>query len=428
MEKNIKSTNVKTKSILIIRTLILILFLISICLISFDKLPFLHYSSYSPSSIFTFFGAFVLILILGYKVESYDKWLIIFLCISIIHSIISGIYYNNIEKSLNHIVTLLVGFSIFITVRYAFKNKEAQSNLYENILIVSMFVPLLLGYLQLLNQLGFHISFINRLTSIFAYKVYEGRIQMGSSEPSWAAVHLLTIGAILLFRLKGKLLKSIVVFLMSILFIMTFSSYGYGVLLLSLIVFGLINKKSRLKVFLILIITLLLVFFIVPLILDIFNVNSYFNQRFDFSYIFSQEFLKSDASGFIRIIFPIIGLLEFINFPLGYGGGFYYIHFNDYLVKYFSYGLNFEEVKENYLVPGTATARNLFSKILSEEGIVQFIIFIMFLKGLFQKATTSYGKYVLCLAIAFLANFDTYAFVNFWFLLGVVSSGYYNRT
>ncbi|MEI2464978.1 O-antigen ligase family protein [Niallia taxi] len=424
MEKiNLKETQGR----LIIKTLILIFFLISISLISYDKLPFLHYSSYSPSSIFTFFGAFVLILLLGYKPEGYDKWLLIFIGVSIVHSVLSALYYDNIGKSFSHIVTLVVGFSVFITVRYAFSNKKANSNLYENILVLSMIIPLFLGFLQFLNQMGLHLAFINNLTSLLAYKAYDGRIQMASSEPSWAAVHILTIGAILLYKSKRKPIRRLVIAAMAFLFLMTFSSYGYGVFLLSLLIFGLITKKSRMKVILSVVALLSVVFFVVPYVLDIFDVNSYFNQRFNYKYIFSQEFLQTDASGFIRIIFPVIGLLEFLHFPIGYGGGFYYVHFNEYLVKYFSYGLVFEEVQENYFVPGTATARNLFAKILSEEGFFQFIFFLLFLRGIFKKATSAYGKYVLCLAIAFLANFDTYAFVNFWFLLGVVSSGYFNK-
>ena len=419
--KNNKSIEYKA-----LQTIILWMFLVSISLITYDKLPFLHYSSYSPSSIFTFFGAFALVLVIGYNYQYYDKWLIIFITISVIHSLASGIYYDDIGSSFQHIVTLAVGISIFIAVRYAFMFKK-KNRLYENVLLLSLLWPLTLGYLQLLKQMGLGLSFVDRITAFFAQTVYIGRVQMASSEPSWAVMHLLTIGVILLFNAKGRPFLKLILVAMSFLFLMIFSSFGYGVLFLSFILFGLITKRYRFKMLVVLSIAWVIVFFVVPWLLDVFNVQGYYSQRFNYKYIFSQEFLASDASGFIRIVFPIIGLYQFIHFPFGYGGGFYYVHFNEYLLQHFAYGLQFDEVTLNFTQAGTATARNFFSKILSEEGIFQFVFFILFLKGIYRQCKTGYGKYVFCLALAFLSNFDTYAFVNFWILMGIISSGYFNE-
>lgn len=407
--------------------LFLVLFLISMSLLTYDKLPFLRYSSYSPSSIFTFAICFIIVLITGLRIYKYDKFLILFIFISIVHSMLSGIYYKDINSSFKHIITLFVGMTVYFSTRHAFSNKKYKY-LYEKILIASLIVPIILGFLQLLNQIGLNIEIVNKVTSLFSFYVYPKRIQMASSEPSWASIHLLTVSSIFLFNSTTSRKQKIMLSLCLVLFLFIFSSYGYGVLIFSLILFGLITKKSRIKVILFMFIFGLIVFKIVPLIIDIFNVQGYFNNRFDIKYLFSKDFLSEDASGFIRIIFPIIGLMEFIHFPFGYGGGFYYVHFNDYLIQHFSFGLNFAEVQQNYLQPQiSATARNLFSKILSEEGIIQFIIFIFFLKGIFKQCKTNYGKYVLCLALAFMLNFDSYAYVNFWFLLGVISSGYFDN-
>ncbi|MED3920254.1 hypothetical protein P4644_11250 [Priestia aryabhattai] len=418
--------SLKAKEEKIIQTIIMFCFLVSISLITYDKLPFLHFSSYSPSSIFTFFAAFILIILVGYNYQYYDRWFIIFIAISIAHSLISGVYYDDVGSSFQHIVTLGVGVSIFATVRYAFMKKRKNNKLYENILILSLIWPLTLGYLQLLKQFGLGLGFVDHITGFFAQTVYVGRVQLASSEPSWAVMHLLTIGVILLFNAKGRPFLKLMLFGMFFLFLMIFSSFGYGVLLLSFILFGLVTKRYRFKMLILIALSWVIVFFIVPWLLDVFNVQGYYSQRFNYKYLFSQEFLSSDASGFIRIAFPIIGIYQFFHFPFGYGGGFYYVHFNEYLLKHFAYGLQFDEVMLNVTQAGTATARNLFSKILSEEGIVQFVFFILFLKGIYKQCKTGYGKYVFCLALAFLSNFDTYAFVNFWVLMGVVASGYFN--
>jgi hypothetical protein len=408
----------------IINTAILILFLISISLITYDNLPFLHYSSYSPSSIFTFLIAFILTITVGFKYQPYDKWLITFIAISIIHSLVSGVYYDDVVTSIKHIITLLVGLSVFTVVRFSFIKKKQNNRLFENVLMLSMLIPLLTGYMQLLSQMGANVSVIRTITSFFVVQVYDGRIQMASSEPSWASIHLLTIFVIILFKKAGRFRK---IFLAStgLLFFLTFSSFGYGVLLFSFVLYGLITRKYRFKMLALIAVTIFVIFIIVPWTLNYFNVNSYFNQRFNLNYLLSSDFLASDASGFVRIVFPVIGLLEFLGFPFGYGGGFYHIHFKQYLMEYFSYGLVHEEVMGN-ITGGHANPMNFFAKILSEEGLISFILMVLFLRGIFKQCKSNYSKYIFCLALSFLLNFDSYAFVNFWFLIGIIASGYFN--
>lgn len=409
----------------IINTIIFILFAISMLLLTYDKLPFLNYASYSPSSIFTFFTAFFLILLVGYELKSYDKWIILFIIISVLHSIIAGLIFDDLNSSIQHIVTLLIGFSVFVVTRFSFERKK-ENLTYERILVISMIIPLFLGYLQLLNQLGLNLNFVNEITSLFAALVYEGRVQMGSSEPSWAVIHLLVIGTILISTAKKRFQK-LIVFLMAILFILSFSGLGYGVLIFSLILFGLITNKYRGRVIALLISAAIVVFLVIPFIIDYFNVQGYFIARFDPRYLFSEKFLMTDQSGFVRIVFPLLGLIQFVNFPFGYGGGFFYTHFTEYLMQYFPYGYRFPEVVNYLYHPEIATSRNLFTKMLAEEGFYNFIIFIFFLIGIFRKVTGSYAKYIFCLAIALLINFDSYAFIDFWFLLGILASGYFNK-
>jgi len=421
--------NKYSQSVNISKTLIFYLFLLGVCLIPYDKLPFLDYSTYSPSAIFPFLGAFFWLMITKHKIDKNDFWLILFCFISIIHSLLSGIVHQNLIVALKHIVTLIVGTSIFFTVRYVFTEllHKNESRIFENILFLSLIIPIFLGYVQLINQLGFANNFATQLTSLFAKNVYEGRIQMVSSEPSWATIHLLTLGVIV-FVLKSRGKKFLYLFVfMLILFVSIFSLYGYGVIIMSFILFGLLatSIKNRFKIIVIIVSSLIIIFFFIPWVLQIFDIYGYYVSRFDYRYLFSSEFLREDGSAFVRIVFPLIGVMQFLDNPFGTGGGFYYINFAQYLEKYFSYGLVFPEVVYNTFVnPENANPRNLYVKLLSEEGIVNTSIFLIFLVGVLKKCRENYSKYAFCLAVSLLVNFDSYAFVDFWFLLAVASSGY----
>lgn len=407
------------------RTAFLYLFLLSIFLITYDKLPFLNYSSYSPSAIFPIFLAFILLFFFGYQHQKYDNWLILFLFISTIHSLFSGVYYGNIATSVKHIFTLIIGFSTFIVFRYAFLKKK-DDKLFERIFVISLIIPVTLGFLQLLNQIGLNLNLVNTLTSVFSVNIYERRIQLTSSEPSWAVMHLLSLGVMILFisRKKSKLLFSAMV----ILFFASLSTLGFGVLAFSFLLYALITKKYRMKMFLLLGIILTVVFVLIPNIIDIFGIQGYYVRRFDPRYLFSHEFLATDGSGFVRIVFPLIGFLQFLDNPFGYGGGFYYVHFTEYLMNHFSFGMHFPEVQYNaFIYPENAASRNLLSKLLSEEGIINLIFFVAFLIGVYKQCKSNYSKFVFCLAISLLLNFDSYAFVDFWMLMGVVASGYFNK-
>ncbi|WP_394548799.1 O-antigen ligase family protein [Priestia aryabhattai] len=413
----------KMKNDKLIRTLILWLFLVGISLITYDKLPFLNYSSYSPSAIFPFFAAFLFILLIGYKVERYDKWLIIFMIISTIHSLIAGAIYNDYNSSFTHIFTLIIGFSTFVVIRFAFLNKS-DNRLYERAIFLSLIIPISLGFLQMINTFGFNIGFIYQITHVFAAHLFQGRIQLTSSEPSWAVMHLLALGSLVLFMSRRTKFTFTA---MVILFFMSFSALGYGVLFFSFFLFGLITKKHRGKVFVFMGVLIALVFILVPFLINVFDIQDYYIRRFDYRYLFSREFLATDASGFVRIVYPLIGWIQFIEFPLGHGGGFFYTHFREVITNHFLYGLSFESVQADYDAVQNTNARNLWMKLLSEEGIINLPFFILFLIGVFKKCKSNLSRYVFCLAISLLLNFDSYALVDFWLLLAVAASGYLDK-
>ena len=111
----------------------------------------------------------------------------------------------------------------------------------------------------------------------------------------------------------------------------------------------------------------------------------------------------------------------------GLGGGYYFYEFNAILFEKFSYGLKFKEVYDiAYVMPDSATSRNLFAKILSEEGVVGIMLFMGFLSTA-VKGSSPYAKFALALCFSLVMNFDSYSFVNFWLLIGFIRSGFFNE-
>lgn len=403
-------------------------FVLFIFLFTFDKLPFLNYSAYSPSAIFPMFIGFIVIALQGLSFGREEKIFISFIFFSVLHSVLSGAYYNNLAVTAKHSVTLLIGFMLFTFVKYAYIHKK-DNLFFEKVIGYSLFLPVGLGFLQLFNQLGLNLPLVDRITGIFVENVYVDRVQMTSSEPSWAVMHLLSLGMLVYFTYKktGKFKK--LFFSMVILFFMSFSVLAYGMIFFSFLLYLFVAKrKGRFKILFIIVFIAVSFSVLAPVILDKFNVSGYYVHRFNLSTLLSPEILKTDVSAFVRVVFPLIGVLEFLFFPLGRGGGFYYTGFSDLINKYFPYGLSFKEVIYNTTInPENANPRNLIVKIMSEEGILGIVLFGMLLLFVFKKCRSNYSKFVYCVAISLLLNFDSYAFLDFWLLMGILSSGYFDN-
>jgi hypothetical protein len=414
--------------------IIYFLFLLGVALITFEGLPFARFSNYSPISIFPLFAGFMLALIKGIKLKKVDILFFLFCFYSISHSLIMAMIYNDISSSIKHIITIIIGFSIYIFSFYVTEKYlpfDKNINRFTTSLYIAFTIPVIIGLLQLMSQLNITNDSINNITTLFVKVVYNNRIQMLSSEPSWAIIHILTALILFIFinMYNGKK-TSIMVICLGILFILSFSAFGYGVVVFALLLFMILQNKNRLKTFFAALIVLFVVFTILPFMIETFNIQGYYTHRFQLDELSISNLLERDESFFVRIIFPVIGVIQFINFPIfGVGGGFYYVEFANMMIKYFPYALDMAEVNTNVFVnPEAANPRNLFSKILSEEGILGGILFFSFLIVLYNKyAKNNYSKLVFCLAISFTLNFDSYALVDFWLLIGLLRGGFFER-
>ncbi|SCW52118.1 O-antigen ligase like membrane protein [Paenibacillus tianmuensis] len=415
----------------VMRPLIYFLFFLGLCLLTYDRMPYFSFSVYRPVAMFPLFAASFLLLFEKFRFRQGDIFLIAFFIYSACNSLINSAIHNDPSSSMKHIVTLIVGISIYRVSTYVggtFRELPDGSNLMIKALSIAFVPGVIAGFLQFIDAFVVRNGFSKALTSYFSEMVYHNRIQMLSGEPSWATIHMLT-GGILIYYLYSKRKKWSVLFVaLLLLFILTFSAYAYGVILIALFLFILISGKHRFKLLLITGVALCFIFGLVPFLIKTFGISGYYTHRFNLDTLRLDDLMQKDGSFFVRFVFPIIGFIEFWRHPLtGVGGGFYYKEFTDILLTHFGGGLKFKEVLDiAFNHQESATSRNLFSKVFSEEGLIGAVLFFGFLFTVLKKScTNSYSKFVLAACLSLVMNFDSYAFIDFWLLIGLIRGGFF---
>jgi len=414
-----------------IRELVIALFLLSLAVLTYDSLPYFHFSVYRPLAMFPMFAASFLLLFTGFRFRKGDGLLLAFALYSIGHSLAAAVGYEDMGSSLKHAVTLLFGLSMYRVSTYVAEQTKDDLALIRRIsacVLIAFVPPLAAGFLQLADALFVRSGFSGAWTGLFSEKVYKGRMQMLSGEPSWAAIHLLTGGLLALYLLRQGVRRHLILLGgIAVLLVLSFSAYAYTVLLTALLIYVLTTGKHRGRMIVALAACVWIVTVGVPYLLEALRVSGYFTDRFQFDF---ERLMQSDNSFFVRLVFPAIGFMEFAQHPVaGVGGGFYYREFADYVLRHFSEGLGFKEVHDLvFLHPEWATPRNLLSKVFAEEGLIGAALFIGFLISIFRRAGDNpYAKFAAALGVALVMNFDSYAFVNFWLLVGFVRGGFFDR-
>ncbi|SFS54568.1 O-antigen ligase [Paenibacillus sp. BC26] len=416
---------------MVLRNLIIMLFLFSLAVLTYDSLPYFHFSVYRPVAMFPMFAASFLLLFCDFRFRPGDLFFIAFVIYSIGHSLVAAIGYEDAGSSLKHVITLLFGLSMYrvsVYIAEETKTDPALKGWIAKSLLIGFIPPVAFGFIQLVDALVLHSGFSLPLTGLFSEKVYRGRIQLLSGEPSWGAIHMLSGGILMFYLFKQGFRKHLVLLIgTAVLLVLSFSAYAYSVLLTALLIYVLITSKNRGKMLLVLAACVLVVGVGVPFLLEAFHVSGYFTDRFQFDF---NSLIKTDNSFFIRVVFPAIGFLEFAHHPLfGVGGGFYYRDFAELLLKNFNDGLVFKEVHDLVFdTPEMATSRNLLSKVFAEEGLIGAALFFGFMFSALRSAGASpYAKFAFALCVSLVMNFDSYSFVNFWLLIGFIRGGFFNE-
>jgi hypothetical protein len=420
----------REEQVIDIRNVVMAMFLLSLSLLTYDSLPYIPFTVYRPVAMFPMFGASLLILFTDFRFKNGDLLLLGFFMYSIGHSLVVATMNGDLGSSISHAITQMFGLSMYRVSVYAAEQIKKDPELLKNVarcIAIAFVPPIAAGFLQLADAFVVKTGFSTALTGLFSEKVYIRRIQMLSGEPSWAAVHMLSGGLLMFFLYKRGFRKmSILLASTALLMVLSFSSYAYTVLLLALVFYVLTTNKNRGRMIVILGACVFVIGFGVPYLIQAFNISGYFTGRFQLNFT---QLWQNDNSVFVRIAFPLIGFIEFIRHPVfGVGGGFYYTEASELLRRYFSSGLKFSEVYHLvYIRPEAATSRALISKVFAEEGLIGVSLFGGFLVSVFRRCGTNpYSKFAFALCLSLVMNFDSYAFLNFWLLLGFIQGGLFD--
>lgn len=404
--------------------------MVSLALMTYDSLPFIPFSVYRPAAMFPMFLASCLILFTEFRFKKGDLFLIAFIVYSIGHSMIVALGNGDLGSSFSHSITLLFGLSMYRVSVYVAEQAKADPTILSGMaksMAVAFIPPLAVGFLQLADSFFIRSGFSGAITGLFSEKVYLRRIQLLSGEPSWAAIHMLSGGLIMFFLYKRGFRKQwILLAATALLLVLSFSAYAYLVLLIALVLYALITNKNRGKMLTVLALSFFIIVVGVPFLIDTFKISGYFTDRFQFNFNY---LIQRDSSFFVRTVFPLIGFMEFVRHPIfGVGGGFYYTEFASLMQQHFSQGLWFSEVYNLvYIKTDAATSRNLISKVFAEEGLIGVILFGGFMVSIFRSsAANAFSKFAFALCLSLVMNFDSYAFLNFWILLGFIRGGLFH--
>ncbi len=378
-----------------IKQLMLLFFYMGIFCLPIDSFPlFPTDNEYRPISFFFFMGAFFLYLMEG-KINFHDIIVVVLCLFIVLHSLFSSFF---ILDQYSHLIKSFITLTIFIIISIVSFNciqfglEYNREEFLKNLSIVIVFSLLLIffvGFFQILEI--FRLiprSISNFITFIFSYRT-ANRLQGVSGEPSWMVRYLSLFGIFTYYFYKGPL-KTIILVLTGIYLLLSGSSYGYLVFLISIGVYLVIFKLSF-KTFALSVLGMIFIFLTINWVVNT-KSDNYTVQRLGKITVILKNpealflILESDGSMFQRIMNPVIGFQSGPDsYFLGLGlDGYRYIY-SEKILKNYKYATNFETV--NRAVKGQiyTTPKSLYSKFYAELGVVVFFLFLVFLFYLFVK-------------------------------------------
>ena len=407
-------------------------------LLPFMSLPVLP-SDYRPLSVlfFSLTGSFILLSRIVKRDMPADELILLgFLLVSIFQTLaFVAVLNDEYIKAIRHIIVLAVGFLSYISLKLFFRiygiddAMKLMGKVYIFILAVGI-----IEILSIVHVLPWSFkSSINLLLSGRAVQ----RVQLVTSEASWAAKILLfaiPIYAFLLARYKNwwYLLGLI---LAGVLFCFTLSLDGFLAAGIAIIIFAIFKIRKiliRPKLFAAVVLAVAILVMAFYFTYRIFpKSGQYYLGRIETLKTMRLNEIKqlpeTDASVFIRIYYPLIGLQMFLEKPYGVGLGGYSIYFKQFLDRIGIDYTRFPEVMEDIRTQ-TGDPKSLYAKILAENGLYSgWIIIIFFILQLYYLKRISadgiiYRNLVmglLAVNLAVLFQFGSYAYLPLWFTLAM---------
>lgn len=431
----------------ILDNVILLFFFFTLLTLPFDSLPYLFLSTYRPLSIIFIVLCSPLVLlkyVINYRGnfiwEFFNKYF--FILLFFIFTVPIS-YYSSYRFGLSYVgshdffITLTLGLLAFIvlceSISILLERFKSNEVLIKSIftLIAYIYIPvLLIGIIELLVITGVAPFEIKQFFIGWAVPFIHDRIQLFSAEASWASMHLIFIIPIYFYLLKGSKLYYIPLMLSLGLLMFSFSMQGILTLIIAvsiLFIFYFRNIKPSYFIY---------VFgFIIALVLIWILIKNIYGEVYFLTRIYNlfkieklSDILYLDGSVFVRLVYPSLAFLMGFDYPLfGIGGGNYRFFFVEYLSQYFSRGLQFPEVLENYLHL-TGNSKNMLARLFGETGIIGTFMFLGFIYSVMTKVNQvnpNIRVYLIIWSVFVFANlmqFDSFVYMHLWVMMSVIYS------
>lgn len=376
-------------------------------------------SSYRPVFLWFLLLIFPVAVINKIKIQFEMNYIIISYIIMLVVSFIySQTVYKNLKGFLDYLTTIILFIVAYISYIFILK-QISYKNLKNSILKIGNFL-ICIGFLEQFSYYGILPKSIKLLLNIIFTGGGESRFKLISSEASWATMTLLFF-FVFFFYYKLYFQSTLIFFLI----VGTVSFQGICSVIIYLIFYFFRKDKKKFIVmfFLMGLFIVLLYICIKKILLITGNQNLYFARRlFILDNLKLDKIIYIDGSIFIRIIQPFIGikiwLSNIFTFLIGIGGGNYRFEYeNQMLLNYPIYYKKNHEIVNNIKFL-TGTPKNLYSRIISEGGIISIILFGIGYIKLYFKANKLNKEYLILLSILYL-QFDSYIYLVFALVLAM---------
>ncbi|MCH7409689.1 hypothetical protein MM239_09810 [Belliella sp. DSM 111904] len=319
---------------------------------------------------------------------------------------------------------LIFLFVFFVTDYYNSLDEKNRSEIWKkfsNYFLISSYIPILLGLIQLFFPFVGLGSVSKSISLLFVSKITQ-RIQLTSSEPAYASVYLLSVIIIGYYFSTGKyrvIYKRLLPFLI-LLFLAVGSTFGLLTVVIIPVLFVFLFRKRAIVKMMLLIGIVLVIFY------SLFGLMPEYTQNRLLAIISilkdSSIFIKLiaiDDSIFLRIINPYIGYLIFKeSYFLGVGGENSYYLFPYFIQNDYPQVVNNVQIHPIVIGEIRTSPKNLYTKILAEFGLFFGTYILYFGVKLSKSLKGNVGlQIVFCMFLAFSLQLDSYSFPLFLTIL-----------
>ena len=401
-----------------------IIFKIAIILLPFDNLFFAPSKGWATITPIIFF----IYLLFNIKyiiqlIKKAKKSTIILIFISFFTIILLSIsayflYGIHISSTFDTAVSIFLGICSLLAFDIYFIQKKNKIEDITKLLIQAYMVSIIIGWIQFITI---------KLNIIPLYKIFDflsmrnymntGRVQFSFTEPSFIGMHIFGVLLPLYLITKEKNILKIIVFFIISNFIFNSSVrfiFDSIIVIIILAIFYMIRHKETKKLVSIIAIC-------IGILLLTYATNTRIRNIVD-------KGIYADSSLSTRYFRLTSSLYGYMNYPygfiFGYGMG------NSIIPMKSGYYQALSNYKNDYLVEieGIIDPTNfdsnasfcLFTRIISEYGIIIFILIIICTYILMSKSNFKYKYELLLITVYLYLQFDSYAFYTIWIFITIL--------